>query len=195
MALFGKERFPKEYQKKVGFSARDLLHKNSQELVKILNNHLLLSDNLKVFELGAGPARNLFYIWKENNTISINCNDLSRNASFENMNDEIKMVLNFIEGDSEVVIRDHIINDIDIFLVSDHFMHLQREKASFIINHIMNEWKPKYILLREVKKDFEAVNHPKLYHNYDSFFESYNMIHEQSSINDETYFILLLKRK
>jgi len=28
MALFGKERFPEEYQKKVGFRARDLLHKN-----------------------------------------------------------------------------------------------------------------------------------------------------------------------
>jgi hypothetical protein len=33
---FGKQRFPEQYQNRVGINAKELLHKNSLELVKLL---------------------------------------------------------------------------------------------------------------------------------------------------------------
>lgn len=193
---FGMDRFPPHaYQSKVGINARELLHNNSKELVEILNESGIIENDFKVFEMGAGGARNLYYIWNNNRTLKLYCNDLSKEASFAQMHDDIKNSITFIEGDSEEVMKNNAMNDIDVFLVSDHFMHLQYEKADNIITEIMEKWMPKFIMLREVKKEYEAPMHPKLYHNYSRFLEKYDLIHESTSKNDNTYFIWVMKKK
>lgn len=193
---FGKERFPPEtYQEGVGINARKLLQDNSKELTEVLIEHDVIKDDFKVFEMGAGPARNLYYIWEINNSCRFFCNDYSKESSFAHMAPVIKERVNFFEGDSEEIIKNNPMNDVDLFLVSDHFMHLQYDKANNIITEILNNWLPKYIMLREVKKKCEAPMHPRLYHNYSRFLESYDLLHESTSKQDDRYFIWLLKRK
>jgi hypothetical protein len=116
------------------------------------------------------------------------------------MSDKVKDVINYYVGDSEDIINDkeiqrQVIDGLDLFLVSDHFMHLQYEKADNIINSILSIWKPKYIMLREVKKEYETPNHPRLFHKYDKFLKDYDLVHESTSVNAEEYFIWLLKKK
>jgi len=202
MVKFGKERFAKNYQGAVGMKAMDMLHKNSVELVEILAKHNLINSTINVFELGAGPARNLYYIYKtllENNQdtskVKFAANDLWKEESLEAMDPKIQEIINFIEGDSEDVINNNIIPNLDIFLVSDHFMHLQYEKADYIIKKILSDWKPKYIMLREIKKEFETPDHPRLYHNYDQFLTDYEIVEDKTSIQTDRYFIWLLKKK
>ena len=195
MANFGKERFPASYQSAVGMKARELLHENSRELVSILKDNKILDNNSSIFELGSGPARNLYYIYEEFKTNNLYCSDLFLQSSFENMADEIKPIVTFYEGDSQNVIDNDIIKNLDLFLVSDHFMHLQYDKADYIIKKIMSDWKPKYIMLRELKKEFETPNHPRLFHNYNQFLTGYDMIEENTSKQDNAYFIWLLKNK
>lgn len=197
MAKFGKERFPEKYQSHVGMNAQPMLQKNSVELVEILNKHKIIQDGLKIFEMGSGPCRNLYYIWKSNNNVQLYANDLFRDASFANMHSDIKDLVTFFEGDSEDIFRSCKVSDLDLLLVSDHFMHLQYEKFDNISDSVLKNWSPKYIMLREVKKEFEKKEHPKLYHNYDKFLTNYNLIENTSSKNvaDNSYFIWLLKRK
>ena len=59
----------------------------------------------------------------------------------------------------------------------------------------MSDWNPNYIMLRELKKDFETPNHPRLFHDYNQFLTNYDMIEETSSKQDNAYFIWLLKNK
>lgn len=195
MAQFGKDRFPPHYQSAVGMGARESLHKNSIELAEILSSKNILQNSKSIFELGSGPARNLYYIWLQNKGIKLYCSDLFKDSSLMHMHEDIKGVVTFYEGDSEEVINNNIHTDIDIFLVSDHLMHLQYEKASIIIDCICNNWKPKHIVLRELKKEFETPNHPRLYHNYDRFLDSYDIIYNGESAQDSCYFIWILKNK
>jgi len=205
MAQFGKNRFPKGYQSGVGYKNpnairgdKDHFHKNSKELVQILkSNNVELKS--KVFELGSGPARNLHYILKEYPDVKLYCNDLYP-SSINHMSDEVKEIVNYYVGDSEDIINDkkiqkEIIDNLDLFLVSDHFMHLEYEKANSIINKVLSTWKPKYIMLREIKEEHEAPNHPRLFHNYYKFLKDYNLIHESTSVNADEYFIWLLEVK
>lgn len=195
MALFGKQRFPESYQKAVGMGANEILHKNSQELVNILKKHNVLNSESTVFELGSGPARNLYYIYSEFGINNLFCSDLFRAASLNSMSNEIKDIITFFEGDSQDVIDNTIIPNLDLFLVSDHLMHLQYEKADHIIKTIIEKWNPPYIMIRELKKEFETPDHPRLFHNYDQFLTSYDMISNTSSEQTDAYFIWLLKRK
>ena len=189
MAKFGKERFPYDYQNAVGMNASLTLHENSKELVKLLKQHNILNSNSKIFELGSGPGRNLHYINEEFKTNNIYCSDLFAEASKNNMSESIKNIITFYEGDSEDIINNNIIKDLDLFLVSDHFMHLQYEKADYIIKMILKTWNPKYIMLRELKKEFETPEHPRLFHNYDQFLQKYNLILETTSNQTDAYFI------
>lgn len=195
MALFGKQRFPKGYQQAVGFYAKRKLHDNSLELVNVLKEHLPPNDPLKIFELGSGGARNLYYILKQFPQAELYCSDLFRKESFAQMHPDIAEVVTFYEGDSEDIVNQVPVKDVDLFLVSDHFMHLQYEKTDNIIKKILSDWKPKYIMLREVKKEFETPNHPRLYHDYDQFLSDYDLTVQTSSAQDSAYFIFLLKRK
>jgi hypothetical protein len=195
MAKFGKERFPSNYQNAVGMNSSSTLHENSKELVKLLKQHNILNSESKIFELGSGPGRNLHYINVEFKTNNIYCSDLFAESSKNNMSESIKNIITFYEGDSQDIIDNNIIEDLDLFLVSDHFMHLQYEKADYIIKMILKNWNPKYIMLRELKKEFETPDHPRLFHNYDQFLQKYDLILETTSRQTDAYFIWLLKRK
>lgn len=195
MALFGKQRFPESYQRAVGMGASEVLHKNSRELVNILKKHSILNAQSSVFELGSGPARNLYYIYKEFGINNLFCSDLFRDASLNSMSTEIKDIVTFFEGDSQDIIDNTIIPNLDLFLVSDHLMHLQYDKADHIIKTIIEKWNPPYIMIRELKKEFETPEHPRLFHNYDQFLTSYDMISNTDSEQTDAYFIWLLKRK
>jgi hypothetical protein len=195
MALFGKQRFPESYQRAVGMGASEVLHKNSRELVNILKKHSILNNQSSVFELGSGPARNLYYIYKEFGINNLFCSDLFRDASLNNMSTEIKDIVTFFEGDSQDIIDNTIIPNLDLFLVSDHLMHLQYDKADHIIKTIIDKWNPPYIMIRELKKEFETPDHPRLFHNYNQFLTSYDMISNTDSEQTDAYFIWLLKRK
>ena len=50
-------------------------------------------------------------------------------------------------------------------------------------------------MLRELKKEFETPDYPRLYHDYDQLLDDYEKIIETSSRQDDSYFIWLLKRK
>ena len=195
MAQFGKNRFPEGYQKDVGMKANKKLHQNSKELVSILKENFLPVSDFKVFELGGGGAWNLHYIAEEFPGVKLYCSDLFRDASMDQMSSSIKDKITFYEGDSEDVINENIIDNLDLLLVSDHFMHLQYGKADNIIKSVISKWKPKYVMLRELKKEGETPNHPRLFHDYNQFLDSYDMMFESSSKQDTGYFIWLLKRK
>lgn len=196
MAKFGTNRFPKSYQSKVGQNARQLLHNNSKELVSILNKHNVIKNDMRVFEMGAGGGRNLYYIWEQNNTVKLYANDLFEDASKKQMHSDIKNIITFYEGDSENIFKECRVDNLDLLLVSDHFMHLQYEKADNIIKNVISEWAPEYIMLREVKKEFESASHPKLYHNYSQLLNYYKLISDTTSEHAGcfSYFIWLLKR-
>ena len=102
--------------------AHSRLHENSKELVEILKNNNILNSKSSVFELGSGPARNLHYIHKEFQTNNIYCSDLFHAASVSNMSNEIKQIVTFYEGDSQDIIDNNILNDLDLFLKC--FVHL-----------------------------------------------------------------------
>lgn len=191
---FGEKRFPKTYQKQVGMNASEKLHLNSRELVRIVEKSITFNNIESIFELGSGPARNLYYFNKKKPELIISSSDMFKESSFENMDSTIAKKINFIEGDSEEVIKNYE-EGADLFLISDHLMHLQYEKADIILKEIINRILPKYLLIREVKKEFEAPKHPRLYHNYDQLNERYNILVETSSKQDKNYFIKLLERK
>ena len=192
---FDKELFKKGYQKRVGIGARALLHKNSIELVRILKENNILKSGSKVFELGSGPARNLHYILEEYKDLDLYCSDLYSEASHKHMSESIKNVITFFEGDSQDIIDNNVLGSLNLFLVSDHFMHLQYEKADYIIKKILSNWKPEFIMLREVKEEYETPKHPRLFHNYDQFLSDYNLIVDVTSKQSKGYFIWLLERK
>lgn len=199
MAKFGKQRFPEGYQRLVGMKedteGLKRLHDNSKELVKIITKNNILNKNSKVFELGAGPGRNLYYIYEAFGCKSIFCNDLYERGSLRHMSPKLKEVITFYEGDSADIIDNNIIDNLNLFISSDHLMHLEYSKAKHIIKQINKSWKPDFILLRELKKEYEKVDHPRLYHNYDKFLDYYDLVYETSSLQDNAYFIWLLKRK
>jgi len=194
-AQFGKIRFPKNYQKGVGMDASDRLHKNSIELTTILTKNNILSKVNSVFEIGAGPCRNLHYINEAEPKIEFYCNDLFKDESLKHMSKQMREKINFFEMDSEKMFTENLIENIDMILVSDHLMHLQYDKADSIIKSILNSWKPKYILIRELRKEFETPLHPRLFHNYEQLKTKYNLVFEKNSDQDDAYFIWLLKRK
>jgi len=191
MARFDKQRFKPEYQKLVGWNAKEFLHENSKELVQILiDNNVDVTGN--VFELGAGPGRNLHYIKEHFADCTIYGSD-----QYRDLNQSSKLVrdtVTFYEGDSLDIIQEPI-KDIQLFVVSDHLMHLDYEKGDKVIKAIQWNWKPEYILLREVKKEFETPEHPRLYHQYHQLFTHYDKVYETTSKQSHPYFIWLLKKK
>ena len=95
----------------------------------------------------------------------------------------------------EKMIVENPLPNIDLILVSDHLMHLQYEKADKILKSLLKKWKPKYILMRELRKEFETPSHPRLFHNYDQLKTKYNVMFNKLSNQDDAYFIWLLKLK
>lgn len=194
-ATFGKTRFPKNYQKGVGMDAEERLHKNSIELRKILIDNNIISKINTVFEIGAGPCRNLHYLNELEPRLKFYCNDLFKESSLKHMSPKMREKINFYEMDSEKMIVENPLPNIDLILVSDHLMHLQYEKADKILKSLLKKWKPKYILMRELRKEFETPLHPRLFHNYDQLKTKYNVMFNKLSDQDDAYFIWLLKLK
>jgi len=191
---FGKTRFPKQYQKSVGMNAAEFLHENSKELVQVLKDNNIIPKIETVFEIGSGPGRNLFYLSKEKN-LQLHCSDLFKKESLKNMDSELKKIITFFEGDSEEIALKNPVKNLDLVLISDHLMHLQYKKAEIILNQINDTWRPQYILLREIKKEYEDISHPRLYHNYEILLTKYDLVYENVSNQDKNYFIWLLKKK
>ena len=204
--ITGRKAFDRKYQDRVGQFARKELHDNTIELVKKLEENDLLKDSYHYFEIGAGGARNLYYIWNKNNNIKISCNDFWEEESKHNMHPDIKDIINFYEGDTEVILENFPKDlNVDVLLSSDHFMHLPINKAEGIISSILNIVKPKYIVLRERKKQFQnpeaitfngqlykSVTYPRYYHNYERFETKYDLINEYDCDIKE-YFIRIYK--
>jgi len=195
MAVFGKQRFPSGYQNAVGWGARNALHQNSEELAQILVDNKVLKDNLKIFEIGAGGGRNLKYIWDKNKTVDLYLNDLFKESSMNAMHPDIKDLVTFYELDTLTLTKDYKPEfDIDLLISSDHLMHVEYESVEIILEKIRDSWKPSYILMRELKKEFETPEHPRLFHNYDMLEDKYEVVFSTSSKQDEGYFIKLYRR-
>lgn len=199
MAIVGKEAFGPDYQNRVGYKARKILHDNSKELVRVLNEHNLIQSGYHYFEIGAGGGRNLWYLFQENSNVKLSCNDLWKEASLSNMHPDIKGITNFYEGDTEEVLLEYSGEDIDVLLSSDHLMHLLREKGANILNTIVDRIRPTYVVLREVKEENQtpeekAKHFAKNYQDYSILNSAYDLIHEQTS-HVEDFFIRIYKRK
>jgi len=192
-AKFGKERFPSSYQDAVGINASEKLHTNSKELVEILKSNNVIENNISVFEIGAGGCRNIKYILDENSTIKLGANDLFKESSFKNMDIDVKNIIDFYECDTLELLENYELNP-DLLISSDHLMHVEHIKVEKILNLINEKWNPKWILLREIKKEFENITHPRLYHNYDVLNSNYELISESDSKQDSAYFIKLYRR-
>jgi len=200
MARTGREAFNKVYQNRVGQFAREHLHQISKEVTDILKQNNLIKDNFHFFEIGSGGARNLWYIWKKNNNIKISGNDFWEKESKENMHNDIKNLINFYEGDTEEILLNLPKMNIDVLLSVDHMMHLPKIKGEKVVNLIKDKIQPKYIVLKERKKEYEtpeeiATSYPRNYHNYEKFEENYTLLKEYTSNTDKAYFIRIYKLK
>ena len=143
--------------------------------------------------MGSGPCRNLFYIYDHFPNKKYSCNDLSKEDSFLHMNPLIREIINFHEGDSEHAVKE--LRDVDLFVCSDHLMHLQYDKAENILNYVNDVLKPKYIILREIMKEFETPLHPRLFHDYKKLEKNYKIISSSISVNSKEYFIKIYELK
>ena len=194
---FGRKRWRPEYQPGVGMSAKPKLHLNSKELVNLLEDNNVIADNMKIFEIGAGPGRNLKYIWDKNNTIKLYMNDLweeSMHQAHESWPAARKLIT-FYELDTLSLFKGSPHTDIDLLISSDHLMHVDYESVKSILEIMRDVWKPKCILLREVKKECETPWKPRLYHDYDMLEEKYDVGVSTESKQDNCYFIKLYRRK
>lgn len=186
------------YQKKVGFyTSNEYLHNNSKELADILSNLDILIDVNNIFEIGSGGCRNLKYIY-DKKKIDLYCNDLSKKNSLKNCSEDIRDFVNFYEGDTLNVLNDFN-KYIDLYLSSDHLVHLEKEKGIKVIE-IINKNKPKYIVLRELDSKHENLNRkPYRYSSYDfnKLLTNYEEIFFKWSypVNKEKWFIKIFKLK
>ena len=194
-APFGKTTFTEKYQKRVGWYANDKLHENSRELLSILIEHTDLDSDSKIFELGSGGARNLHYIHQHFGMTDIHCSDLWEDATKNEMTQAMRKYSTFYEGDSEDIINDEVMTDLDLFLTSDHLMHLHPEKADHIIKKIMLDWKSKYIMMRELREGHQTTHPQRLFHDYNQFLSKYDLVYDTTSKTEESFFIWLLRRK
>ena len=140
-----KNDFTPEYQNGVGHFGDQNLHKNSLELIKIINkSKIIFNENtFKVLEIGAAGCRNLKYIQDEYNNIQFFANDLHKNASFKNMHDNIKNVINFYEEPTQTFIKKWDKNDFNLIIDSDHLVHINYTDSNKILTHINNIIQPK----------------------------------------------------
>lgn len=190
-----KEFFDEGYQKKVGKNSPLYLHENSIELVKILDNFGVITNNMHIFEIGSGGGRNLKYINDFNSTIKLSANDLHKNASFEEMDEKIKEKINFYEIDTLSLVNTSIPEKIDLLIASDHLMHIETEDVKVIMNVITEKWQPTYILLREIHPEGENLERrlPRVCHNF-NFGNNYVTL-AKINCSQSLYYIQLLQRK
>ena len=105
----------KEYQKHI--ATAEPLHNNSKELVSILEEHNILFDGMKIFEIGCGCGRNLDYINKTKYAIDFFGNDLVEAECFRYMDEDLKNKITFIEKETALLFDDSY--DVDLFISRD----------------------------------------------------------------------------
>ena len=187
------KKFNKEgYQKNI--SKRKLLHNNSKELVKICNDFNILKDNIDIFEIGCGCSRNLYYLWKNNNKVNISGNDLIKEECFKYMEEDIKSVINFKEIDTLRMVEKNKLSP-DLFISSDHLMHLEPETSKKVLKEVIEEWEPLYLLLRESQIDRLNRGVKKFRVDYECVKDKYDILYEKVSEGDSSYIIVLGKLK
>jgi len=197
-----KERFSKDYQNRVGqWPRHEFLTDNSIELAKFLNDNNVITDNINIFEIGAGGCRNLKYIHDINSTVNLFANDLYEDASRKNMHNDIKEKVKFTEMDtlsmfqsnSSLILDD---NKIDLLISSDHLMHVDKESVISILEYIRKDWQPTYIAIRElISIEGEELKRgwPRVYHEYDKGLSaSYELVAEGECSNRPDWYKLLL---
>ena len=160
------------YQSRVGhWPKHKFLTENSINMAKILNENKILKDGINIFEMGSGGCRNFKYINDLNENINFYANDLNEDASFQNMHDDIKDKVTFFEKDTLSLVREYEPDfKIDLLISSGHFMHIDTESFTEILDVIKNKWKPQQILLREVfdkEKENVTREYPRHCHDYD----------------------------
>lgn len=193
-----KDLFTEDYQKTVGMSAPGFLHEASKELLGELIAQNVLFDGMNIFEMGAGPCRNLKYINDHNPTVNLYASDLHRDASFANMDETIRNKVTFYERDSLALVREFTPDyHIDLFMAIDHWMHIDPASVKEIVGRVVNVWRPTYILIREVHEDGHAPKRklPRYHHNYD--FGDYHQIRYLNSRvkpKQHTFYIKLLRK-
>lgn len=192
-----KTSFDKPYQNLVGWMCGEKLHNNSLELLSVLNNHNILTNNsnYKILEIGAAGCRNLKYIHDEYPDIQYFANDLHKDASFKNMHQSIKNVVNFFEGKTQNVIENFKENSVDLLIDSDHLVHVNYRDTNNILNYINNTIKPKHFLIRSVLKNNPKRKIPYHKHDFNKQLTNYEEIFYKLSDNANLWYIKLFKLK
>ena len=185
-----KHNIKKDYQKHIATS--ELLKAHSVELVDILINNKIIKDGMKIFEIGCGMGRNLSYIDKKGFDIEYFGNDLIKDECFKYMEKSLKDKINFIEKETSLLFEDKY--EVDLFISACHLMHLIPFSVPHILEKLMNEWKPKYILLLETTKP-NTKGKRKWVHDYSVLDDKYDYICKVPSRESDNYIIRLLKRK
>jgi cyclopropane fatty-acyl-phospholipid synthase-like methyltransferase len=185
-----KQNINKEYQKHI--ATAEPLKRNSVELVEILAKYDILFNGMKIFEIGCGCGRNLAYINKEGYDIEYFGNDLIKEECFKYMDEDLKGKINFIEEETAILFSK--IYNVDLFISSDHFMHLIPQSVPDILEKLKREWSPKHILLRETTVGNKKGKR-KWVHDYSVLESDYDYMYRQTSRENDDYIISLLRRK
>ena len=186
------KNFKKSYQDSKwagGELVDDVMHQVSEDIVSFLNDYDIIHDNIKVFEIGSGGCRNLRHIYNSNNNVELYANDLYKDASFKNMHEDIKRVINFLEIDTLKLMKEMNYNDIDLFMSSYHLMHIDSDSCKEIVDRLTDVWKPKHIFLNELIMQkfpghYPDREIPRIFHDFSKLEESYELIGDRISIRD-----------
>ena len=146
--------------------------------------------------------RNLKYIndyaTEKGIEINLSSNDLHRKESLAGTHESIRDKINFWEADTlSFMVANGKSLDVDLLISSDHLMHVEKTSVITILDIIRDDINPKYILLREIKQEFENLSHPRYFHNYDIFLTKYKVKYETSgsnNINGKCYFVRIYQR-
>ena len=117
-------------------------------------------------------------MWKNNSTVKISGNDLIKEECFKYMEADIKSVIFFQEIDTFRLVNENKLSP-DLFISSDHLMHLEPKTSKKVLSIVINEWKPKYILLRESIVDRLNKGVKKFKIDYDIIKKNNNILYEK----------------
>jgi len=174
-------------------SGRDFLHENSKEIVEILSKNCKLQSNPIILEIGCGCGRNLKYIFDLFKDSTVHGNDLVKDECFKYMDKNLSDNIVFYEEDTLSFINSKCFH-VDLFISSDHLMHIDPESAKEIISMIHCKWKPKYILTRETTRSRES-GFKKWVHDFSVLEKKYEKVFESISKSNKSYPIVLWKLK
>jgi len=189
------KKFKKSYQNGVGFFCKKKLHKNSLELLEVINQYRVIDNNknYNILEIGGGGCRNLKYIQDIYPKINFYANDLHK-ESIGNMHKNIKRVIHFYDEPTQIFIK-KIKEKFDLIIDSDHLVHVNYNDNINILNHINNVMKPKYFLIRSITIDNPNRRIPYHKHDFNKYLTNFEEIYYKLSVSDKNWYIKLFKLK